>query len=150
MKIWRPYLQQSASRPYRNSEESNTNLLSSIISHFNIVFLSTPGPGSSLSILYDYRLDGMVDPWQRQRIFPLVSASRPALGPTQITTQWLPGALSPGIKRGRGVMLTTHPLLVLRLRKSRSYTCCHPNAPLWSLKEPLYLLFTFLSTLFFP
>jgi hypothetical protein len=35
-------------------------------------------------------------------------------------------------------MLTTHPLLVPRLRKSRSYTSCHPNAPLWSVTGPLY------------
>jgi hypothetical protein len=59
---------------------------------------------------------------QRQRIFPLPSASRPALGPTQPPVQWVPGALCPGVKRGRGVMLTTHPLLVPRLRNSRSYT----------------------------
>jgi hypothetical protein len=36
-------------------------------------------------------------------------------------------------------MLTTHPLLVPRLRKCRSYTSCHPNAPLWSVTGPLYL-----------
>jgi hypothetical protein len=42
-------------------------------------------------------------------------------------------------------MLTTHPLLVPRLRKSRSYTSCHPNAPLWSVTGPLYLFFTFAS-----
>jgi hypothetical protein len=46
---------------------------------------------------------------------------------------------SPGVKRGRGVMLTTHPVLVPRLRKSRSYTPCHPDAPLWSVTGPLYL-----------
>jgi hypothetical protein len=34
----------------------------------------------------------------------------------------------PGVKSGRGEMLTTHPLLVPRLRKSRSYTSCHPSA----------------------
>jgi hypothetical protein len=44
-----------------------------------------------------------------QRIFPLSSVSRPALGPTQPPLQWVPGVLSPGVKRGRGVMLTTHP-----------------------------------------
>jgi hypothetical protein len=70
------------------------------------------------------------DPRQRQRFFPLTSASRPALGPTQPPMQRVPGALSPGVKRGRGVMLTTHPLLLPRLRKGRSYTSCHPKAPL--------------------
>jgi hypothetical protein len=79
------------------------------------------------------------DPRQRQRILPLTSASRPALRPTQPPVQWVPGALSPGLKRGRGVMLTTHPLPVPWLRKSRSYTSCHPNAPLWSVTGPLYL-----------
>jgi hypothetical protein len=78
-----------------------------------------------------------------QRTFPLISASRPALGPTHPPTQWVPGALSPWVKRGRGVMLITHPLLVPRLRKCRSYTSCHPNAPLWSVTGPLYLFYNF-------
>jgi hypothetical protein len=52
------------------------------------------------------------DPWQGQTIFPLPSVSRPTLGPTQPPVQWIPGILSPGVKRGRGVMLTTHPHLV--------------------------------------
>jgi hypothetical protein len=38
------------------------------------------------------------------------------------------GILSPGVKRGRGVMLTTHPHLVLRLRMSRAYTSSPPCA----------------------
>jgi hypothetical protein len=67
------------------------------------------------------------DPRQGQRIFPLVSASRPALGPTQPPVKWVSRVLSPAVKRGRGVMLTTHPLLVPRLIKSRSYTSCHPK-----------------------
>jgi hypothetical protein len=49
------------------------------------------------------------------------------------------GGSFPGVKRGRGVMLTTHPLLVPRLKKSRSYTSCHPNAHLWSVTGPLYI-----------
>jgi hypothetical protein len=36
-------------------------------------------------------------------------------------------------------MLTTHPLLVPRLRKSRSYTSSDTNVPLWSVTGPLYL-----------
>jgi hypothetical protein len=71
---------------------------------------------------------------QSHGIFPLTSASRPAVGPTQPPVQWVPG-----VKRGRGVMLTTHPLLVPRLRKSRSYTSCHPDASLGSITGPLYI-----------
>jgi hypothetical protein len=63
----------------------------------------------------DYRLDDRaVDPRQGQRIFPLASVSRPVLRPTQPPVQWVPGILSPGVKRGLGVTLTTHPHLVLR------------------------------------
>jgi hypothetical protein len=49
---------------------------------------------------------------------PLVSVSRSALGPTQSPIQWVPVALSPGLNRGRGVTLTTHPPLVPRSRMS--------------------------------
>jgi hypothetical protein len=49
------------------------------------------------------------------------------------------GSFPRGLKRGRGVMLTTHPLLVPRLRKSRSYTSCHPNAPPWRVEGTLAL-----------
>jgi hypothetical protein len=34
----------------------------------------------------------------------------PALGPAHPPVQWVPGVLSPGLKRGRGVTLTTHPI----------------------------------------
>jgi hypothetical protein len=40
------------------------------------------------------------DPRQKQRIFPVASVSRPALRPTQPPVQWVPGVLSPGVKRG--------------------------------------------------
>jgi len=37
------------------------------------------------------------------------------------------GVLSPGVKRGRGVTLTTHPHLVPRSGMSRSYTSSPPK-----------------------
>jgi hypothetical protein len=65
----------------------------------------------------------------RQRIFLLVPASRPALRPTQPPINWVPGVLSPGVKRGRSVTLTTHPHLVPRSRMIRSCTSFHPQTP---------------------
>jgi hypothetical protein len=67
---------------------------------------------------------------QRQRIFPLNSVSRRALISTQHPIQWVPGVLFPGVKRGRGVTLTTHPHLVPRSRMSRSHTPFPPSAPM--------------------
>jgi hypothetical protein len=56
------------------------------------------------------------DPRQGQRVFLLAPASRPALGPTQPPIQWVPGVLSPGVKLGQSVMLTTHSHLVAEVK----------------------------------
>jgi hypothetical protein len=68
-------------------------------------------PGSSVCIVSGYGLDdwGLI-PGRGERIFPLTSVSRPALGPTQPPVQWVSRVLSQGLKRGRGVTLTTHPI----------------------------------------
>jgi hypothetical protein len=75
------------------------------------VWLQTGRPGDRGSI-----------PSKGERIFPLTSLSRPALGSTQPPVQWVPGVFSSGLNRGRGVTLTTQPYLVPRSRMSRSYT----------------------------
>jgi hypothetical protein len=64
----------------------------------------------------------------RQRVFPLTSVSRLAVVPTQPPVQWVPGVLSPGVKCGQGMMLTTHPHLVSRSWMSRHYTSSPPCA----------------------
>jgi hypothetical protein len=61
------------------------------------------------------------DPQQRQRRFPPACVSRPALRPIHPPIQWVQGVLSPGVKRSRGVKLTTRPHLVPRSRMSTSY-----------------------------
>jgi hypothetical protein len=75
--------------------------------------------------------------------FPLVSASRPVLGPTDIPVQWVPCVLSSEIKRGRSVTLTTHLHLVMRSRMSRSYT----SSPPWATIGVLWDCFTFYTSL---
>jgi hypothetical protein len=78
-------------------------------------------------------------PGKDERIFPLASVSRPALGPTQPPVQWVPAALFPRVKRGRGVTLTTHPHLVPRSWMSRSYTSSLPSASTTCSETALFL-----------
>ena len=67
------------------------------------------GPGSLVGIATGYGFDGPVIESRWGRDFPHLS--RPGLGPTQRPVQWVPG-LFRGVKSGRGVTLTPHPLLV--------------------------------------
>jgi hypothetical protein len=86
--------------------------------------------GSSVSIVFGYGLDDRaieVRSPAKEKGFFLQPVSRPALGPTQPPVQWVPGVLSPGLKHGLGVTLTTHPHLVPRLRMNRSYTSSPPK-----------------------
>jgi hypothetical protein len=84
--------------------------------------------GSSVGIATDYGLDGPVsNPGGDEISRP----SRLALGPTQPPVHWVPG-LSPEVKCGRGVLLTTHPLLVPRSWKSRAI----PLPNLWATADP--------------
>jgi hypothetical protein len=86
---------------------------------------------SSVSIVSDTGLStgrSRFVPWQGQRIFPLSSVSGPALGPTQLPVQWVPGVLSQGVKRDRGVTLTTYLHLVPRSWMSKNYSSSPPSA----------------------
>jgi hypothetical protein len=67
-------------------------------------------------------------PSRGERIFPIASLSRPALGPTQLPVQWVPVVLSPGVKRGLGVTLTIHTYVMPRSRMSRSYNSSPPSS----------------------
>jgi hypothetical protein len=101
--------------------------------HYNIILPSTRSHltfrifNKSLVIISGYGLDDRAmevrSPAETKGFFlyPLSRMSRLALGPTQPPVQWVPGVLSPGLKRGRGVTLTTHPHLVPSLRMSSSY-----------------------------
>jgi hypothetical protein len=63
----------------------------------------------------------------RQRIFPVASVSRPALRPPSLLSNGYKRVLSLGVKRGRGVTLTTHRHLVPRWRMARNYTSSPPR-----------------------
>jgi hypothetical protein len=73
--------------------------------------------GISVSVVSDYRLDdkgSMQGRSKESSLYPLCSEQ--LWGSYPINT----GVLSPGVKRGWVVTLTTHPLLVPRSRMSRS------------------------------
>jgi hypothetical protein len=79
------------------------------------MYIPVEKPASSVSIVSGYGLDDRaIDVRTPAGAKDFSSVSRPALGPTQPPVQCLPGVLSPGVKRGRGVTVTTNPHLVPR------------------------------------
>ena len=93
------------------------------ISTFTVIYIYRPG--SSVGIAIDYGLDGLGSNSGGDKIFCL---SRPALGPTQPPVKWVLGLSWGRVKCGQGVLLTAHPLLVLRSWKSRAI----PLPTLWA------------------
>ena len=91
---------------------------------YNSVTCLWCGPGSSVGIAIDYWLDGPgSNPGGDENIRP----SRPTLGPAQPPVKMGTTSL-PGVKCGRGVLLTTHPLLLPRSWKNRAI----PLPTLWA------------------
>jgi hypothetical protein len=103
--------------------------------------LSYMGAGVAQSIqrlTTDWKTDRPgFDLWQSQRIFLLASVSRAALGPIQALIQWVSWVLQRA-KSGRGVTLTTHFRLVMRLSTSRSYISYSPCRLLGSIGTALH------------
>jgi hypothetical protein len=66
------------------------------------------GPSSSVGTATDYGLDGPGSNPGGDEIF---RPSRPAVEPIQPPVKWVSG-ISLGVKCGRGVLLTTNPVLV--------------------------------------
>jgi hypothetical protein len=67
-------------------------------------------------------------PGRGKRISPLASCVQTGSVAHPASVQLVPGVLPQGLKRGRGVTLTTHPHLELRSKMSRSYTSSHQSA----------------------
>jgi hypothetical protein len=85
---------------------------------FTVFVFVYRGGASSVSIVSDYDWTtgrSRFDPGRRQRGFFSSLCVQNRYGPTQPPVQCVPGILSPRIKRGRGVKLTTLPHLVPRL-----------------------------------
>jgi hypothetical protein len=94
--------------------------------------------GSSGSIMSDYGLDDRGSIPDRGRgFFFLAPASRPALGPAQPPIQWVPGVLSTGVKRGRGVTLTTHPPSSAEVKYEQELYLLSPHVPPWRVAGQL-------------
>ena len=101
--------------------------LQSVQKKNQVWLIADSGPGSSVGIATVYGLDGpgIESLWG----WDIPHLSRLALGPTQPPVQWSTGSF-PGVKSGRGVTLTPHPLLMLWSRKGRAI----PLLPLWAVR----------------
>jgi hypothetical protein len=104
-----------------------------LVGNYNIYF-SKCGLGSSVGIATDYGLDGPGSNPNGNGIFCL---SRLSLGAHPTSCTMGTGSFL-GVKCGRGMLLTTHPLLVPWSWKS--YTSTHPLGHTGPVRGTLYLL----------
>jgi hypothetical protein len=75
----------------------------------------------TITLATGYGLDYPGSSFGMDKMFLLSTPYRPATGSTQHCIQWVPGALSPEGKAGRGVKLTTYLHLIPRSRKMELY-----------------------------
>ena len=101
----------------------------SLLRYFGCCILAICVPSSSVGIATDYGLD---DPGIESRRGEIFCLSRPAPGAHPAFYTMDTGSF-PGVKYGRGVLLTTHPLLVSRSWKSRAI----PLPTLWATTGPV-------------
>ena len=103
---------------------------------FHLLYYFRVGRDNSVGIATGYGLDRQGIEFRCGWEFPCLS--RPALRLTHPPVQLVPG-LSPGVKSGRGVTLTPHPLLVLWSLKGAVQ-------PVQSLSASTRVTFTFTFT----
>jgi hypothetical protein len=87
-----------------------------VVLYLNRQLYNMCGPGNSVGIATDYGLDGPgIDSWWGRDFFPVQTS------PGAHTASFTMGSGSfLGVKCGRGVLLTPHPLLAPRFWKSRA------------------------------
>ena len=102
--------------------------------YFPWILVFSCGPGSSVGIATDYGLDGPGIESRWDRDFPFVQTS-PGAHPAYCK---MGTGSFPEVKSGRGVLLTTHPLLAPRSWKSTAI----PLPPLWTTTGPVTGLLT--------
>jgi hypothetical protein len=112
-------------------------------------YLRLRGLSSSVSVVSGYGLDGReieVRSPAGEMDFSSNLCVHTGSG-AQPLVQWVPGVLSPGLKRGRGVTLITPLQLVQRSWMSRSYTPLPPSTSMECSGTALLLLKTELLNL---
>jgi hypothetical protein len=79
--------------------------------------------------------------------FPSTLCVQPVLDPSQLPVQWVPG-IFPWGKRGRGVLLNIHPLLVPWVKKERGCTSSPAVCKNRCVRGNLYLFYRYLQFVF--
>jgi hypothetical protein len=113
---WRRQIADRLDRGICRLESCSMKLAVIYIYMYVCVCVCVCGPGSSVGIATDYGLDGPGIKSRWGRDFPLVQTA-PGAHPASCT---MGTGSFPGVKCGRGVTLTTHPLLAPRSWKGRA------------------------------